>query len=497
MRQIFSKDESGLQNDKKVGILVVVIAFFYMLVNLYMFSQQFYFFSLLPLVLILIYYYLTALDKIFYLAVFLTPLSFPLNFESFDSVIIVPVEPMFMGILLLFSFMCLYDRPVPSFVIRHPISIFIIMHIFWMIITTVTSQIPIVSVKYTLMQLWYILPVFFFGQVVMDTKQKIYNFFILIIVAITFTSIYTTIHHFIYGFGRDEGKWVMQPFYNDHTAYGAVLALILPALIGMITRSTMNRFIKSYLIIAFVFVSIGIFLSYSRATWLSIALALVFYIILVFRIRIRYIVLGVMLVLMLIILNWNAIIQRLEQNRQDSSQHFVEHVQSITNIRTDASNLERINRWKSAIRMFQDHPVFGTGSGTYQFLYAPYQKYKEKTIISTNAGDRGNAHSEYLGPLAERGLPGLIFFVAIILAVYVTGIRAYYRVYDKEIKMILAVTLTGLTTYVIHGFMNNFLDTNTASVLFWGYIAIITRITIFSKQLHNIEGMSYQLNQSF
>ena len=42
------------------------------------------------------------------------------------------------------------------------------------------------------------------------------------------------------------------------------------------------------------------------------------------------------------------------------------------------------------------------------FLYAPYQKPSEKTIISTNAGNRGNAHSEYLGPMAESGILGLL-----------------------------------------------------------------------------------------
>ena len=38
---------------------------------------------------------------------------------------------------------------------------------------------------------------------------------------------------------------------------------------------------------------------------------------------------------------------------------------------------------------------------------------QEKTIISTNAGDLGNAHSEYIGPLAESGLFGMLTVLAI------------------------------------------------------------------------------------
>ena len=48
----------------------------------------------------------------------------------------------------------------------------------------------------------------------------------------------------------------------------------------------------------------------------------------------------------------------LERNRQDSSANLSEHVQSISNITSDASNLERINRWQAAIRLYQDHPFF-------------------------------------------------------------------------------------------------------------------------------------------
>ena len=119
------------------------------------------------------------------------------------------------------------------------------------------------------------------------------------------------------------------------------------------------------------------------------------------------------------------IIDRLEKNKQDSSANFVEHVKSIANIRTDASNLERINRWQAALRLYKERPIVGWGPGTYQFIYAPYQLSKEKTIISTNAGDKGNAHSEYIGPLAERGLLGTILIVLIFSFSIYYGFRVF------------------------------------------------------------------------
>ena len=52
-------------------------------------------------------------------------------------------------------------------------------------------------------------------------------------------------------------------------------------------------------------------------------------------------------------------------NEQESSD-FYEHIQSITTISSDASNVERINRWSSAVSMFKERP-FWFWNGTYQF----------------------------------------------------------------------------------------------------------------------------------
>jgi len=334
------------------------------------------------------------------------------------------------------------------------------------------------------MQLWFIVPLYFFGSLLFKDKKKIYTFLFLMIIAVCITIIYTSIHHAMHGFAEKSGNWVMKPFYNDHTAYGAVLALLLPISFGIFLKSKFSKTIKLFMLIASALILLGIFLSFSRATWMSVALSLIFLIIVVYKIKLRYLFLGSLFVIGLAYLNMDTILRKLEKNRQDSSAHFVEHVRSITNISTDASNLERINRWKSSIRMFKDYPFFGTGSGTYQFLYAPYQKSKDRTIISTNAGDLGNAHSEYLTPLSERGVFGLLIFIGIIISVFTTGIRTYNRTKDVEIKMIMICLLTGLFSYLIHGFLNNFLDKDYASVIFWGFVCIITSLNITTKKQH-------------
>jgi O-antigen ligase len=151
----------------------------------------------------------------------------------------------------------------------------------------------------------------------------------------------------------------------------------------------------------------------------------------------------------------------------------------VSNISTDESNLERINRWNSAIRMFREKPVFGHGPGTYSFRYAPYQLLRDKTGISTDFGDMGNAHSEYIGPLAESGFLGSLSFVIIGVVSLITGFRVYFRLTNKRLRGIVLGMILGLITYLIHGSLNNFLDTDKASSLFWGFIAAFVSLDIF------------------
>lgn len=123
--------------------------------------------------------------------------------------------------------------------------------------------------------------------------------------------------------------------------------------------------------------------------------------------------------------------------------------------------------------------MLGWGPGTYQFVYAPFQRSKEKTIISTNVGDMGNAHSEYLGPLSESGILGMLTFMAIVIAASITGLRVYKRGKTKEVRLIALLALLGLMSYFAHSFLNNFLDTDKASVPFWGFIGILVSLDLF------------------
>ena len=132
--------------------------------------------------------------------------------------------------------------------------------------------------------------------------------------------------------------------------------------------------------------------------------------------------------------------------------------------------------------MFQERPFFGWGPGTYMFQYAPFQMSDEQTIISTNSGNMGNAHSEYIGPLAESGLFGMLSFLVLVIVVFTKGSLLYHKLPTGELKTVVLFTLLSLFTYVTHGLLNNYLDTDKASVPFWGFIAMLVAIDVYHRK---------------
>ncbi len=447
--------------------------------NIVLIVHDFYWLSALPLALALLLMLFFSLDKLLLLLVFLTPLSVKYRHESLGFTIDLPVEPLIVGVMLLFFLKLAYERRYDMRLLRHPVTILLIIQLLWMLITAVSSEMPLVSFKYFVSRLWYVTAFYFAGIYLFREVRNMKRFFWLFGTALALVVVVSTFRHYTVGFERMMGYWAVRPFFNDHTHYGAVLALVAP-FFAVMTFNRADTVLRRRLSLGFFLLfGLGILLSYSRASWVSLMFAAAGFAILVFRLKFRYLLAGMILVLGSLFLFQTEIVMHLERNQQESSGDFSEHLRSVSNITSDASNLERINRWRSAYRMAQERPVLGWGPGTYQFLYAPFQRSEDYTIITTHFGDLGNAHSEYIGPLAESGLPGMLLMLALSLAVIATGVKLYKRAPTRQMRLLaLGITL-GLITYFSHGFLNNFLDTDKASVPFWGMIAMLVAMDVF------------------
>ncbi|MBK5284164.1 MAG: O-antigen ligase family protein, partial [Bacteroidia bacterium] len=367
-------------------------------------------------------------------------------------------------------------------ILRHPVTMAILFNLAWMGVTMMTSSMHLVSIKFITARLWFVTVFYFLATHLFKNFGNIKKFIWFYCIPFLAVIIYTVVRHAQNGFTQKTAHWVMIPFYNDHTAYAAALAMFIPLLLALSFDKAYSGTIRFYTFILFLVFVGALVLSYTRAAWMGIAAAAVFLIFLKLKIRFRTLLIATACAGALAYIYRTELFLTLKKNKSNSSTDLAVHIKSISNVSTDASNKERINRWKSALRMFEERPFFGWGPGTYQFKYAPYQLRTEKTTISTNAGNRGNAHSEYIGPLAESGVLGSLSFLLIVLFIIARGMKVIYESKTREIRLLAKGILLGLITYFVHGSMNNFLDTDKLSVPFWGMIAMLTALDVYHNK---------------
>lgn len=468
---------------------IMIFSTIFIVLNTFFLANEIYWFILFPLIALIIITAVFALDVLMYIIVFFTPLSIILLENDWGLAVSLPTEPLLFCILVIYGLRLFYEGNIEKKVLFHPVTIAVLFYLGWITFTSITSTMPSVSWKFLLSRMWLVIPFYFVSLQLFREKKNKEKYIWLYIIPFSIVIMYTIINHSMEDFSEKAAHLSMVPFYSDHTSYGAIIAMYFPALLFFTfgsRYSTRMRFISGFFLLIF---TAGLFFSYTRAAWLSIILAAVVWVIYLLRIRWYTVLTMAILAISVLFYYQSDILIALESGKHKNikNKNFEQRVQSITNVTTDASNTERFNRWSSALRMFNEKPIVGWGPGTYQFQYAPFQISSEKTIISTNFGDVGNAHSEYLGPLAETGIIGLLSVLAVIITTLLTAGRIIYTSENKKIRAFTMVIILGLITYFIHGTLNDFLDTDKACAPFWGFTAMLVMIDIYERKVNPLE----------
>ena len=131
---------------------VYVVAALFVAVSLYfLVNKNNYYLFALPVVLGILLLYVFSLDKVMMLISFTIPLSVTL--KEFEKLAVsLPAEPLLTGVLILFVAKLLYEGNYDRKIARHPIAIVIYCMFIWMVVTTITSEMPVVSIKFNMLK---------------------------------------------------------------------------------------------------------------------------------------------------------------------------------------------------------------------------------------------------------------------------------------------------------------------------------------------------------
>lgn len=440
---------------------------------------------LMPAGLLLVLLAILSLEKSLILILFLVPLSLQWSYfsETVPFDVSIPTEPLLALILFIVLFKLTVTGEFSPGLLRHPVTLIICVYLLWTLITSVSSGMPLVSFKVLAYRMWFISGFYLLAAQIFLRKQNYEKYILAYSLGLAVVVIYFFFRTGEAGFlDQKFAHSACSPFFKDHTSFGAALSFCIPPLSVMAFKKKRSLTYRIFLLALALLFAGGLLFSYSRAAWVSLIVSAALSALLDLRLPRRFLVISSITALVILALSAGLIKQRMDSTREDSSTDLQTHLASSSNISTDQSNLERINRWKSAVKMFYVKPLLGWGPGTYQFYYAPFQYSGDRTIISTDFGDAGNSHSEYLGPLSESGLPGALIFLVLSFGAVFTGVKVWYmkgRNYQGYLSLAI---VAGLVTYIIHGVMNSFLDTDKIAALFWGFIAMITAMDIKTRE---------------
>ena len=447
-----------------------------------------YYIFLIPIAIAILLFSIYKTEKFILLTGALAPLSINVNDIGGGLGLAFPTEPMLIWVFCLLCVRFFLQGKAKLTPLKHPVVILIILYSLWLWLSSVYSSMPMVSIKFSLARTWYIVVFFIGGIYLFQKKRNIHFFFSALVVCTLILVMYTLIQHARYGFIRSASYGISWPFFPDHGMYAAAIAFCVSILFFYTFNGAVFGIKPGWApLLGFflVVLLLGIVVSYTRATWLSLIAALGVYFLIRFRIKFYWIMLVILAVSTYGIINQDKLLYNLEANKQGSSDELEGHVKSVSNITTDPSNLERINRWKCAGRMVSERPLFGFGPGTFVFQYGPFQQSSEMTIISTNTGDLGDAHSEYFSAMSETGFPGMALWIGITLLTMATAFRVIYQTEDRKIKITALMALLGLVTYHVHAFLNNYSQYDKIAVPLWTFTAVIVVLDLHRKEALN------------
>lgn len=136
-------------------------------------------------------------------------------------------------------------------------------------------------------------------------------------------------------------------------------------------------------------------------------------------------------------------------------------LQRFSSLQTlEVSEAKRVAMARGTWHIFLDHPVAGTGLGTLQIVYPPYETLYDGKIVN-------HSHDDYLEALAETGVLGGLccaWFLVVLLR------KSFARLCQKDYSFSDVLRISGMVAcagLLVHSFVDYNLHTPSNALLFF------------------------------
>lgn len=400
---------------------------------------------LLPLI-ILIGLTIVAYPKSTFLSFFgILPFSIEVYFSNGLGTDL-PTEPLILFFFLWGVFTFFSKKTSIQQVQYSPVLIFLIIHVFWILFSSLYSVFPLVSLKFFIAKMWYVIPFFFLGQLYLKDEKSIAKWIKIFLIGLAISIVYVFIRHLTKGLSFDSIGWAVSPFYRNHVNYAALITIAIP-MCWYISRH--SGFKWTFRLILLVLL-IAIYFSFTRAAMVTVAIMIIAYCLLRMRLLFIACILGILVAIGTIFYFSieNRYLHLAPEYETTVAHDKFGNLMEATYELEDISTMERLHRWVAGFHMISERPLTGYGPNNFYFNYKPYTNYSFKTYVSNNV-DKSGIHNYYLMTAVEQGLPGLIFLLAFIFSAIYCGEAFFHRCHDsinKDLVMMLVLMIIAIVT---------------------------------------------------
>lgn len=358
-----------------------------------------------------------------------------------------PAEPFMIGLTLIALFLFANNfGKIDARYLKNPISFLLILHLVWIAISTFYSQDILVSTKYLLAKIWYVVPFYFLALYLLRSEQDFRVLIKCLIASLSLAICFVILSHAFDGFSFDRINQAVSPIFRNHVNYACMLTLCVPYIWYLIVSSE-HKFAKTIYSGAMLLFLLAIYLSYTRAAYVAIAIGIGAYFII--RWRLVKIVVLFVTILALGAISFLAIDDHYldfqpEFEKAITHAKFDDLLEATTKLE-DISTVERFYRWVAGGYMVADRPLVGFGPATFYFFYSSYTVTGFQTYVSDNP-EKSGIHNYYLMTAVEQGLIGCLIFVCFCFMVMIKGEEAYHDQTEKNKK---AVVMSAILSFII------------------------------------------------
>ena len=268
--------------------------------------------------------------------------------------------------------------------------------------------------------------------------------------------------------------------------------LIVPLPIAVsLFFATQNKFKKILLLIVILAIGTSLIVTFTRGSYLSFGVSFIFmsFLFLISRgknfikrnKKIFIAILGIIIITTSLFIIPNPL------NKSGTAIERIKSRISISQLTQDYSIKRRIATWKYTVLMIKDHPLLGSGIGTFKYNTLKYQaeffaQGENRSLYPHGFADK--AHNEYLQLWAEIGIVGLGIFIWLIISYFSYGLKILRKIKDEYRQGIIIGLMGAVVAVLVDGIFGFPLHLPATIVLFWLALGLTVAVGLLKDEVN-------------